>query len=299
MERKISVKSVIYYILVIVIIIVGIVVYSIYNFNDYIKGVREEGKTSFTRDSSVKYSDMKSYKIENKEFNDAMFYKSIEVEPNTPYRVTCMVKTENVESQDGKYTGGAQISINETTERSEAISGTNDWTKLTFMFNSNSRTSVEIGFRLGGYDELCKGTAWFSDFTIEEGALDSDNTWNIACFIIENVQTKITGAENLSISYDDIKTIRSDMSRFKSSMQELSDGNILINYDVIEIKEPLTSLTYDETNGYYAGVNDVKPLIDSYVDKNEYDYIYVVLQLGNINEDNNSHDWIGLRCDGI
>ena len=69
---------------------------------------------------------MDSYKIENRDYNDAMFYKTINVEQNTPYRVTCMVKTENVETLEGKYTGGAQICINETTECTEAIIGSKD-----------------------------------------------------------------------------------------------------------------------------------------------------------------------------
>jgi hypothetical protein len=48
----------------------------------------------------VKYSKSSSYKIENKEYNDAMFSMHVEVTPNTPYRVTCMVKTENVENEE-------------------------------------------------------------------------------------------------------------------------------------------------------------------------------------------------------
>lgn len=120
-KGKISLRTIIFIIIIVAIISVGISVYSKYNFYDFIKGVREDGKTTFTRDSEITYSDMKSYKIENTDYNDAMFYKSIDVEPNTPYRVTCMVKTENVETLEGKYTGGAQIAINGTTECSEAL----------------------------------------------------------------------------------------------------------------------------------------------------------------------------------
>lgn len=120
-KGKISLGTVIFIIIIIVIVSIGISVYSKYSFSDFTKGVRENGKTTFTRDSEVTYSDMESYKIENTDYNDAMFYKEINVEPNTPYRVTCMVKTENVETLEGKYTGGAQISINGTTESSEAL----------------------------------------------------------------------------------------------------------------------------------------------------------------------------------
>ena len=259
-----------------------------------------------------------------------MFYKEIKVEPNTAYRVTCMVKTENVVNQNNKYIGGAQISINNTTECSEALTGTNDWTELTFMFNSNNRTSLEIGFRLGGYDEYSKGTAWFSDFTIEEGNMDSNTEWNMACFIIENIDVtvNVNGSYrnvNLSMSYEDIKVVREDMKRLQDSIESLSGSKMSITYDVIEIteplttipdlsgnqmtitydviqiSEPLTSLTYDEENEYYVGPNDVKPLIQNYMERNEYDYIYVVIRLGDLSKSNEVlvHDWIGLRIYGI
>ena len=74
-----------------------------------------------------------------------------------------------------------------------------------------------------------------------------------------------------------------------------------ITYDIIEIKEPLTSLSYDEENEYYAGANNVKELIESYVDKNEYDYIYLAVRLGDLNKSSDVlvHKWIGLRFYGI
>lgn len=142
-------KTIICLIALIIIIVIGKNIYCKYNFYDYTKAVREGGKTSFTRDTNIKYSKMDSYKIDNSDFNDAMFYKKVKVTPNTAYKVTCMVKTENVQNKEKKYIGGAQISINNSTECSEAISGTNDWIKIVFMFNSNSRESVEVGFRLG------------------------------------------------------------------------------------------------------------------------------------------------------
>ena len=305
-KGRIHLKTIIYLIAIIIIILIGKSIYTKYNFYDYIKGVREEGKTSFTRDSDIVYSDKDSYKIENHDYNDAMFYKEIRVQPNTAYRITCMVKTENVVNQDNKYYGGAQISINNTTECSKAITGTTDWTKLTFMFNSNNRTSVELGFRLGGYDECSKGTAWFSDFTIEEGVVDSDTEWNMACFIIENidVNAEIDGVSrnvNLSMSYEDIRMIRENMRRLQQSLQELSGNKMSITYDVIEITEPLTSISYDEENEYYVGQGDVNSLIEDYVKRNEYDYIYVAVRLGDLSKSSDVlvHDWIGLRCNGV
>ena len=58
----------------IVIIIIAIVIYRKYDFNFYTKGIQERDKTTFSRDADIKYGKERSYKIENRESNDAMFY---------------------------------------------------------------------------------------------------------------------------------------------------------------------------------------------------------------------------------
>ena len=69
-----------------------------------------------------------------------MFFKEISVTPNTPYKVTCMVKTENVKNSDNNPMAGAQICVNRTEDHSIVLSGDNDWTKVEFMFDSNLMT---------------------------------------------------------------------------------------------------------------------------------------------------------------
>ena len=300
---KIRIKTILYFIVLILIIYAGVTVYSKYNFYNFTKGVREGGgKTSFSRDSNVKYSEKASYEIENKEFNDAIFFQKISVTPNTAYKVTCMVKTEDVLTKDEKFSGGAQIAINNTTECSRALTGTNDWTKLTFMFNSNNRTELEIGFRLGGYEEYCKGKAWFSDFKMEKGSIDKDKNWHMACFIIEELNVKAYGKNiNLSISDRDENIIESNMSRLQDSIKEISGNKMSITYDIINIEKPLKIISYDAENEYYVAPDDIQKLIDSYVDKEEYDYIYVAVRLGDLNKSKDVlvHDWIGLRSNGV
>ena len=203
---------------------------------------------------------------------------------------------------DEKFSGGAQIAINNTTECSRALTGTNDWTKLTFMFNSNNRTELEIGFRLGGYEEYCKGKAWFSDFKMEKGSIDKDKNWHMACFIIKELNVKAYGKNiNLSISDRDENIIESNMSRLQDSIKEISGNKMSITYDIINIEKPLKTISYDAENEYYVAPDDVQKLIDSYVDKEEYDYIYVAVRLGDLNKSKDVlvHDWIGLRSNGV
>ena len=300
---RIKLRTIVYFIVILIIIWVGVNIYSTYNYYDYVKGVREVGKTTFTRDSEVTYSDMHSYKIENKDYNDAMFYKEINVIPYTAYKVTCMVKTDSVVNEEDGHTGGAQIAINQTTEVSEAVTGTTDWTKLTLLFNSNSRSTVQIGFRLGGYNEYSMGTAWFSDFKIEEGTVDTDKNWNMACFIIKNMDVTVSGGNRvkLQMSEQDIITVKDNMRRLEQDISEISGGKMTISYDVIEIDEPLTSISYEQENEYYVSPSDAHELIEEYVQKNEYDYIYVAVRMGDLNKSDEVlvHDWIGLRSNGI
>lgn len=50
---------------------------------------------------------------------------------------------------------GAHICISDTVEKSDNVVGTKDWTEISFYFNSKNREKVDIGFRLGGFDDLC------------------------------------------------------------------------------------------------------------------------------------------------
>lgn len=301
MQSSNKTKNILAIIILIIAIVIGSIVYSKYNFNNFTKSVREKGKTTFSRDKNEKYSKEKSYKIENKEYNDAMFYETIRVTPNTAYRVKCMVKTKDVKNKNEYYYGGAQIAIRDSLECSKSVTGTTDWTELTFMFNSKNRETIDIGFRLGGYDEMSKGTAWFTDFKIEEGLLDSDNNWNVACFVIKNldVTTNINGKQTnfkFEVSSNDIDNIDENLRRTQETIKDMSQNKMNITYDTYIINEPLTKISYDSENEYYIDPGDIKDILDKYLNKKEYDYIYVVARFGDLSKSSEVlvHDWIGL-----
>lgn len=172
-KEKSIIGKVIYSAILLILIFIIFILYRQYasnNFNEFTRTEFKPYTSKFVRDSDVKYGKTESYKIISNEENDAMFYKTITVTPNTPYKVTCMVRTENVKTIKEVSSGGAHISILDTVEKSKSITGTTDWQKLEFIFNSKNRTSINLGFRLGGYDDNCTGTAWFSNFTLESGS---------------------------------------------------------------------------------------------------------------------------------
>lgn len=158
MQKKSNLVGKIIMLIIILVIIMYIVkVYQKNNYNDYVRAEYTIGLSNFTRDEEVKYSnDMYSYKVENTQYNDSMFYKTVKVTPNTPYKVTCMVKTQDVKTKNVNTDAGAHISIADTIEKSINVTGTTDWTKIEFIFNSKNREEIDIGFRLGGYQDNCK-----------------------------------------------------------------------------------------------------------------------------------------------
>ncbi len=304
MKRNIGSKivNIIFIIIAIVILSKLYGIYKIYNYNGFTKAEYSLGKTKFTRDNETTYSYEYSYKIESTDFNDAMFYKKIKVKPNTPYKLTCMVKTENIENENGKSGSGAQISILDTTECSKSITGTNDWQKLEFIFDSKNREELEIGFRLGGNNSNSKGKAWFSDFKLEEGVKDNSSNWNVACFIIKNLDINLNNQNlELTMNSSDISTIKSNMERFKNAANELSGDRMTVEYDIYEIDTPVNSITYTEEFGYYLDPSDVENILYGYLENEEYDYIFVAVKLGDISQNIEIpvYDWIGLRRNGF
>lgn len=150
------------------VLIIGLNIVQLYNLNGFKLAHFYEGKTKASRDSKVKYNEEWSYKIESKDYNDYMIFKTIDVTPNTAYKVSCMVKTENVQAQE-KLGGGFNIGLKDSLEKSPSIYGTNDWTEITFYFNSKNNTTADIAFRLGDNSQSCKGTVWFSNIKLETG----------------------------------------------------------------------------------------------------------------------------------
>ena len=298
--KKSKISSWIFMGFMIIVIYVLFGIYKLNYFNGFIKAETTIGISEFKRDKTVKYSEADSYKIVSPTQNDAAFYKEIEVEPHTPYRITCMVKTDNVVPSAEDTDGGACISIIEASEVSKSITGTTDWQPIEIMFNSQNRTTVKIGFRLGGNTGTAQGTAWFSDFKLEKGLNLEDSKWNVACFIFKNTDVEIEGKRmNFSMSSEEIKTVKNDMEDFKTSCKRLSDGKMSVDYEIYNIDEPLKTICYSEEHGYYFDPYDVNKIIENIVLDNSYDYIFIAVKMGNNEEEIPVNKWVGLRKYGF
>ncbi len=300
-KKKNTIKNVICLIILIVLIYFAYTIYQKYNFNEYVKAEYNMGLSKFERDSNIKCENVNSYKIENTNYNDAMFYKTIDVIPNTPYKITCKIKTKDVKTSKENTDAGAHICIKDELTKSDNVIGTTDWQEISFYFNSKNKERIDLGFRLGGYEDTCIGTAWFSDFTIESGIQDESNTWNFLCLVFDYIDVNIEsdGIDQnikLKLTQTDKDDISICMRRFQTSMQEMSLNKMKVTYKIEEITTPITELSYDEENGYYVSGYNIKDVLDSYIKEGKYDHIFVVFRTGDINQQGAIpvNDWIGL-----
>lgn len=294
---KSKIINIITWIFILIMLFVAFTFYKNNNFNEFIKSEMDLNTSEFKRDNEVKYSKVNSYKIKSAITNDATFYKKVKVQKNTPYKVKCMVKTENIKPENDISGVGAQISIIGTTEKSVAITGTEDWQEIEMIFNSKDREEVDIGFRLGGYLGKCTGTAWFSDFSLEEGKSTDSKNWKFACFIFENTDVIVDGKNiEISMTDNDISDVRDTIGRFERTVSELSENKMTANCDTYRISEPINKLTFDEEFGYFVASEDIEKSIKEIVMQNDYDHIFAIIRLGNeeYKNDIQINDWIGL-----
>ena len=283
-EKGKLIINIIFYVLI---LMIGFTIlryfYKTNNFNGFQKAMVDVTRmTEFKRDSNVKYLENDSYRIENKEYNDATIYKEIEVEPNTPYRLSCMVKTQDVSCEKTDRDGGVLIGLLDTTEYSAPITGTNDWQRIEYMFNSRNRTKINLSFRLGGNQNACIGTAWFADFKLEKGTPREENIWKICCYIIDEIDVNIEGKEyNFQINDLDIENVKLNMERFKNDCYNYSNKRMEVNYEIKRITTPINTLTYSDEHGYYIGNRDIKDEIYEDVQQNEYDHVFIICRMEN------------------
>ena len=186
--------------------------------------------------------------------------------------------------------------------RSIAVTGTSNWQKIELIFNTKDKNEIGIGLRLGGYLDNCKGTAWFSDITIEEGTPDTSNNWKFACFVYNSTDVMVDGKNvKLNTTSSDMYDIQTTIKRFENACNTLSNGKMTAKCDIYNINTPLSKLSYDDEFGYYVAPEDVEKDIKETISNNNYDHIFVVIRLGNekYKDDIEVNDWIGLRFNGL
>lgn len=102
-----------------------------------------------------------SLSVVNVDPNDARFVQTVEVEPNTLYRITGMVWASDCES--GGY--GATLSIGNTFVYSESLYDTEDYYDYVTLYGKTgpSQRTLDVYCRVGGYGSEERGRAMFDN----------------------------------------------------------------------------------------------------------------------------------------
>ena len=125
------------------------------------------GEATHDVDSSVARSGKNSIRIASKSGSDTSWHQAIPVKPNTDYRLSAWVKTENVSGAMGAL---VNVHISPNRELTSPVKGSENWTEVSMMLNSGGRNSLDINALFGGWGRS-KGTAWFDDFSLQEAII--------------------------------------------------------------------------------------------------------------------------------
>ena len=118
------------------------------------------GEPTFEVEKEFGHSGDNCVKIHSEEGADASWSFQVNLKPNTEYRLSAWIKTEDI-GADGF---GAQLNLHELQfeGKSDAIKGTSDWKQITTEFNSGSHRKLLVNCLFGGWGRAT-GTAWFDD----------------------------------------------------------------------------------------------------------------------------------------
>jgi hypothetical protein len=121
----------------------------------------------FTWDETQSWDGSKSVKISTNQPEDAFWGQTMLVLPHTDYELSGYIKTENVSHTVESVDVGANLSIlGSWNEHSQPLLGSNDWTYVSFQFNSGERSAITVAARLGFWAGTTTGTAWFDDLKL-------------------------------------------------------------------------------------------------------------------------------------
>ncbi len=143
--------------------------------------VNWQPKAEFAVDESVAHSGKRSVRISSADGADASFQSIVVVQPYAKYRLSGWIKTLDLRPGTSK---GALINLHAMDIMTEAVSGTQDWTRVEVIFDTEGTDAVSVNCLFGGWGKAT-GTAWFDDVQLEflsartlkpEAAVDTTKT---------------------------------------------------------------------------------------------------------------------------
>ncbi|MFW6162778.1 MAG: alpha-L-arabinofuranosidase C-terminal domain-containing protein [Planctomycetota bacterium] len=121
------------------------------------------GKAAFDWEAAG-HSGKRSVAVTSETGADASWQFTAGVHPDSIYRLSGWVKTENVKATTGR---GALLNIHTLGgAETQALTGTKDWMAVAVEFETGARTEVTANCLFGGWGQAT-GKAWFDDIRLE------------------------------------------------------------------------------------------------------------------------------------
>ncbi len=203
------------------------------------------------------YSDSDySIKIVNTDYNMSYVEKTFKVKKNTRYRASVMAKCSGYQLDKNFLTdSGAAIGAPKGASGVQKYNSTT-WRRIYYEFESGNNTEYTVALYNGLWNSYCKGTAWFSDFRLEEYSAKPTNQWNVLTVVFKNVKApvemdgkKFTYTDTLND--DDVKFLTDTLNRLYTSVPLLSGNKWGFNsIDVVSSNAVINELKKYGENGY-------------------------------------------------
>jgi putative membrane-bound dehydrogenase-like protein len=121
------------------------------------------GEATQELSTTVAHTGKNSLVLRSDRGSDTSWHIDVRCEPNTHYRLSAWIKTENVKPLRGGL--GALLNVHQTEYKTPAVVGTSDWKRVEVSFDSGRATRLSINCLFGGWGHAT-GVAYYDDIEL-------------------------------------------------------------------------------------------------------------------------------------
>ncbi len=113
---------------------------------------------------TIAHTGARSVRIASRDGGDAAWTTTVPVRPYARYRLSAWIKTDHIDAGAGM---GALVNVHGLGRtHTAAVTGTQDWTRVSVDFDTEANDGIQINCLLGGWGRS-RGTAWYDDVALE------------------------------------------------------------------------------------------------------------------------------------
>lgn len=159
----------------------------------------DEGVSKLWIDQTQAHSGASSAAVENLKPNHARWTQKVSVKPDTYYKISGFVKTEDIPAASSEQGAGANLFISDVSASyPQAYDTKGMWQELEFVgVTGPEQTEVMIGAGLGQYGALTTGKAFFDDIKLEQTVKPASSQGVIS---MDTAKKETTRAKQVSIT---------------------------------------------------------------------------------------------------